>query len=301
MTYPSGATPPNYPPYPLAPQYPQFPQYPQYPAYVQYAPPPAYAPPPPWMPPAAPVQPPPPLRPLDENPRGLAPDRYSRIGAVVAMLLVVCAVVLASVAPLLVNHASGAVPSNWTKIYDAQPASGDGNWQTQNGCEITDRGLHVSQNTSATTTPECNFTPSASRDLTSQGFYFEAVTAPPADVTNLEDPVIAFGVSGSVFAVIFGQDGQFTACTDPCDQSGNSLYTIGIAGSWHTNGFTENTIALLYNATTQQVTVYANGQEAATLTYSAPPASRMLLSVAGSYSGPTEALFTHVRVFSATA
>ena len=165
----------------------------------------------------------------------------------------------------------------------------------QTAVTSTGQGLLVSQDASSTTTPECNFTPSESHDLTSQGFYFEAVTAPPADVADEEDPVMAFGVSGNVLAIFFDQQGAFTLCTDPCKANSSGLYTVGVAGSWHTNGYTQNTIALLYNATSQQVTAFVNGQEVSTVTYSAPPASRLLLSVAGSGYGSANQRALHPR------
>jgi hypothetical protein len=211
---------------------------------------------------------------------------------------VVAAVALASIAPLLVSHSSGAVPSTWAKIYDGQPVTGDGYWQSADGCQSTGQGLLVNRDAGDTTKQECTFTPSESRDLTSQGFYFEAVSAPPADVTVEEDPVLAFGVTGNVLAIFFDQEGAFTMCTDPCESASSNLYAVGVAGSWHTNGFTRNTIALLYNATSQQVTAFVNGQEVSTATFSAPVGSRLLLSVAGSStSAKSAALFTHVRIF----
>ncbi len=294
MTYPNGATPPSSTPsthYPQYPPYPQYPAYPGTPAYPQYAPPPVM-----WAPPVQP--PPPPLRPLEQPPRGFAPDRYARVGAIVAAVVVIVAVALASIAPLLVNHSSGAVPSSWAKIYDGQPTIGDGYWQAADGCRSTSQGLLVSEDANTTTAQQCYFTPSVSRDLTSQGFYFEAVTAPPADVSVEEDPVLAIGVGNDVLAVFFDQEGAFTMCTNPCEEGNGGVYSVGVAGSWHTNGFTQNTIALLYNATSQQVTAFVNGQEVSTVTYNAPASSRLRLSVASSTtSAKSAALFTHVRVF----
>ncbi len=260
--------------------------YPTYPYGAPYGAPygPPWGPPPPPAPPATE----PPLRPLATAPRGVAPDWHARIVGMVFVVLTAAAVVLALVAPLLVNHSAGVVPAGWASVFDGQPNSEL--WQTLAGCDTTSRGLHV---TGSDTAVGCKFAPSVSRDLTSQGFYLEAVTAPPADLTGAEDPVIAFGLQSNVLAVGFNQLGEYTICTNPCDFSA-SVYDVGATIAWHTNGYTANTIAVLYSPDSSQVTVYANGQEVTTVAFAVPASSRLLLTT----DSVGEALYTHVTIYS---
>jgi hypothetical protein len=217
----------------------------------------------------------------------VAPDWHARIIGIVFVALTAVAVVLALVAPQLVNHSAGVVPTGWAKVFDGQPDGGS--WQTLAGCEATSQGLHV---TGSDTTAGCKFAPSVSRDLTSQGFYLEAVTAPPANLMGAEDPVIAFGLQSNVLAVGFNQLGEYTICTNPCDYSA-SVFDVGVTVAWHTNGYTANTVAVLYSPESSQVSVYANGQEVTTVSYAAPAGSRLLLTT----DSVGEALYTHVTIY----
>jgi hypothetical protein len=233
------------------------------------------------------------VRPLATAPRGVAPDWHARIIGMIFVVLTAAAVVLALVAPQLVNHSAGVVPATWAKVYDSQPSGGDGAWKALEGCETTSQGLHV---VGSDTAVGCEFAASVTRDLTSGGFYLETMTAPPGDVATGEDPLLAFDYQSNVLLVGFNQLGEYTICTNPCDLTA-SVYDAGVTVAWHTNGYTPNTIALLYTPNTSQVTLYANGQEVTTVSFSAPASSRLLLSADAS----GEAIYTHVTLYSASA
>lgn len=235
-----------------------------------------------------------PLRPLTTLPRGSFPGRYGTVIALVAIIITLASVALATLAPLLVNHSTGVVPADWSRVYDGG-LSEDGTFEHRSGCSFSSAGLDVDGDLAS---QGCKLSRSVTDDLTSKGFYLEATVAAPASLVSAEEPIIVVGTGNSALLFEFSQEGAYIVCTNPCDlQRGLGIMTIGVSAAWHANGFTPNTIAVRYDLSSEHVTLYINSQEVLTITHQFPLASQIVLAAAPS----GEALYTHLTLYSASA
>ena len=270
-------------------QWPSYPSYQPYPAYQPYQPYPyqPYQP----APPAPEVQPD--EGPLPEPPQGVAPGRYAGIFAIVLGVVCLAALVLAALAPTLSPRAATNVPTTWAKVYDDVIRTGSA-WDTSGDCTPVSGNLDIQ---ASDTSVSCNFKPSESLDVLSQGFYIQAEVAPAARVAGVQLPMITVG-EGQDIKVAFDQEGNYRLCAG----AGSNVCLSDSTIAWHSDGYVPNTIGLLYipGASTSDsgtVTFFANGQEIASKPDTLPSNAPLAL---GAATGG-EALFTHVTLYLASA
>lgn len=231
--------------------------------------------------------------PLAPAPSGWWPSTLARVVAIVLGVLTVAALVLGALAPTLAPQSRSTVPSDWTKVYDAAPRD-DSKWSTNSGCTVNGRGMDA---VGTSTGARCEFASSAARDLVSRGFYIEATLVAAGSVEGNQQPAIIIGSDNAVTAA-FDQSGNYVLCTNSvsmscANQSGASGSTI----AWHADGYVGNTIGLRYLPATEELTLYANGQQIATQTGTVPSGSPLALGALVH----SEALFTHVTIYAASA
>ena len=132
------------------------------------------------------------------------------------------------------------------------------------------------------------------RGCTAEGLKF----ASPATLAGVEEPIIVVGTENSALLFRFDQEGVYIVCTQPCDlQRERGILSLGLTAAWHAYGFTPNTIAIRYDATAEQVTLYVNSQEVRTIPYRVDVGAQIVL--AADKGG--EALYTHFTLYSASA
>ena len=279
-------------PNPQAPAYPPAytPYGPAHPYYYGYAPYPAYYAPWSWYPPQPPVQPPTPAE------RAASPQASRIIRVVVGVVLALAT--LASVALASVGQSSAQqVPSpasvGYTAYYNVRLVSDPGSWDTHS-CAFEQGGLHAREQSGAPSL--CAFLPSASQDLTSQGFFLDVVVGPAAAVPTEQEPCIVLGNTSDTpdLSLTFDQQGNYVLDTAPqgtyCSlSSSGGLPVTRAAFAWHTDAEVANRISLLYlpNAT-EDLIVYVNGQEVTQTTWSAARFETIYLGAAAG----GEAIFT---------
>lgn len=252
-----------------------------------------YPPQAPW---AMPIPPAPPLPapvtseegPAPRAPKGIVPNRYALIVAVVIVTITVAAMVLAVIGPALVPSASSAIPSGWAKVYDAN-LTDDGNWLTPVGCSFTTNGLDV-QAPSTPAASGCAFSPSQNGDLTSQGVLVRVALAPAASVRGNQVPAITLNFEGAPVTFSINQEGQFELCLPDGSLTCHSDATV----AWHEDGFVANTMALRY--VNGIVTGYANDQQIIERSVNVLGLGRATISLAATRGN--EALFTHATIYS---
>lgn len=248
-----------------------------------------YPPQAPWVMPAPPTPPAPVTSeegPAPRAPRGLAPNRYALIVAIVIVAITVTAMVLAVIGPALASSASSAIPGGWTKVYDAN-LTDDGNWLTPVGCSFTATGLDA-QAPSTPAASGCTFSSSQNGDLTSQGVLVRVALAPAASVRGNQVPAITLDFQGAPVTFSINQEGQFDLCLPDGSLTCHSDETV----AWHEDGFVANTIALRY--VNGIVTGYANDQQI--IERSVNVSGRATISLAATRGN--EALFTHATIYS---
>ena len=290
-----------YNPYAQYPQYPQY-QYPQYPGYSPYAYP-GYAP---YAPPAAPAA---------GNgatgttggasgattqvaAKGRRPGLYALIFGVTLTVLLVAVIALAAVAPSLRTSETGAIPQGWTRVYDANLTTGnDGRWDQSNGCSSQPDGLEAGGPTSDSTGGVCIFEPSATTDLTSQGFLLNVTLAAPNNVPGDQQPVINVGATTYVTV---NQQGTYDICASQCDTTTpGSIYATGSTSAWHEDGFVGNTIGVELSADGSTLTLFVNGVEVTSVSISVTSSSPTVIAI-GALQG-AQAIFTHATLYSGSA
>jgi hypothetical protein len=248
--------------------------YPYYPVYVQ----------PPTQKPREQEEPP-----VERAPRGLWSDGVAMWLAVASVIITVLAVALASVAPSLGLRTANAVPSDWTKVLDGGIAADA--WRLNVGCSLTDQGMDV---VGSGHDAICLYTRSTTGDLTSHGFFIEVRVAPAGTVQGSQEPLIQIGNTAMGVSGVFTQSGQYALCTgvssDSCIQ-GNTI-------AWHSDSYIANSMGLRYVADGNggRVTLFANGQEVASVAATIAPGSPISLGAAAD----SEAVFTHATLYSAT-
>jgi hypothetical protein len=239
----------------------------------------------PWAMPAPPAPAPSEEGPAPRAPRGVAPNRYALIVAIVIVTITVAAMVLAVIGPALASSGPSPIPSGWARVYDAS-LTNDGSWDAGADCSYATNGLDVRGG--ANVRNACVFGRSEGNDLTSAGVYVQASVVPAASVPGNQVPAIAlvFNDSRAFFAV--NQEGQYELCL-PGD---GSLCPTGATVAWHEDGFVANTLALRY--ANGILTGYANGQVVAERPADLSSKATIVLSA----TRGDEALFTHATIYS---
>lgn len=248
-----------------------------------------YPPQAPWAMPAPP--PPAPMTseegPAPRAPKGVAPDRYALIVAIVLIAITVAAMVLTVIGPALAPSASSAIPSGWAQVYDASITS-DGTWENSSaGCAFTPDGLDVSAGSGASTSG-CAFHASRDRDLTSQGVFVRASVAPAASVRGNQVAAITLVFANGTVTFAVDQEGQYELCLP----DGSSMCHSDTTVAWHEDGFVANTLALRY--INGIVTGYANGQQIVERSVDLTGQATISLDT----TRGNEALFTHATIYS---
>lgn len=251
----------------------------------------------PFAPAPSPPSPPAPVdgQPLRERPKSFFTGRFGLIFGLVASVVSVLAVVLASSGPLMVNHAS--VPSGMTKVYDGTPNDST-TWSSIEGCSQAQNGLDVTSSNQH----GCQFLPSGNADLLSQGFYLSLTLAPDASVTDAQVPLVALG--NNIF-VAFDQAGTYLICTGTCDTFSGDTRVSGSASAWHTDGYTPNTFTLIYQPGADNgrdaLVLFVNGQQAHMVDLSVASGADLVLAATEPAQGePGEAIYTHVTLYSSS-
>lgn len=227
--------------------------------------------------------------PEERAPRGLWSDGVTMWLAIASVVITVLAVALASVAPSLGLRTANAVPSDWTKVLDGGIAADA--WRLNVGCSLTDQGMDA---VGSSHDAICLYTRSTTGDLTSRGFFIEVRVAPAGTVQGNQEPLIQIGNTAMGVSGVFTQSGQYALCTgvssDSCIQ-GNTI-------AWHSDSFIANSMGLRYVADGNggRVTLFANGQEVASVAATIAPGSPISLGAAAD----SEAVFTHATLYSAT-
>lgn len=235
--------------------------------------------------------------PAEKAPHGLWPDRFSLVfGAVVAAATLV-ALVLGIIAPALGPGTAPVVPSGWTTVFDGAPRD-DGTWGNGSGCAFVSTGMDVTD-ASGNQPQVCRYNPSATSDLTSQGFAVEVQLAPAAKVQGNQRPLISVGGDADGGFVTIDQNGMYTLCRYSQDsQDSTCLPTSTVA--WHGDSYVSNTLAVRYLPDTGgggSLVFFANGQEVTTLAMNLNPGAAFGIGA----DANSEALITHVAVYSASS
>jgi hypothetical protein len=217
------------------------------------------------------------------------------IFGLVAIILTVATIALASAAPFFVNHS--AIPGGMTKIYDSVPNDTSA-WSGADGCSVVSNGLDVSSDARE----GCQFLPSESADLLSQGFYLNVTLAPDASVTNAQEPVVALGNDAFV---AFDQTGAYLICTGSCDPFGGDTRVSAYSSAWHTDGYTPNSFSLVYQPGADNghdaLVLFINGQQTRVVDLSLAGGADLVLAAAEPAQGQRgEAIFTHITLYSAS-
>lgn len=213
---------------------------------------------------------------------------FAVIFTLLAVLLTAGAVALATYAGQQTATGQDAAPSGWSQVYDASLATPDSNWDTTQGCQFSNGGLLVQSSA------VCQFLPSTTQDLTSQGFLLRLTIAPSADIVNDLEPFVVLGNSDYIGVT---SSGQYSLCdTASCSASGQ-VHVQGTTIDWHADVFVTNTMAVKYDAQAGQVTLYLNGVQVA----SGPLAVGSSAAIGLATSSTGEALFTHATLYSGSA
>ena len=221
---------------------------------------------------------------------GLWSGRFSIVFAAMTITVTVAAVVLAALAPALATRPGVTPPAGFTQVYDAN-LSDDGKWEHAAPCIFTARGLDVSGGADGAA---CVFQPSATNDLTSQGFWLQATVAPAASVAGAVEPVILIGDNE---VIVFDQVGAYAIlCADTSIPGAIIVCAEGTTTAWHTNAFVGNTITVSYDAGASLLTLFANDQQVTSITLTM--GSQASLALGAGAGG--EALFTHATIYSAS-
>lgn len=253
----------------------------------------APAPLPPAPPPAPPAVD---GQPLAQRPKSFFAGRFGLIFGLVVVILSVVAIALASSGPLFVNHS--AVPAGMTRVYDGVP-NDSGAWSAADGCSQAQSGLDVKSSNHH----GCQFLPSESADLLSQGFYLSITLAPDASVTNEQVPLVALG--NDVF-VAFDQTGTYLICTGACGTLSSDTRVSASTSAWHTDGYTPNTFSIVYQPGADNgqdaLVLFANGQQVRTVDLRVPSGADLVLAATESPQGAAgEAIYTHVTLYTAAS
>ena len=230
-------------------------------------------------------------QPLAESARGLWPSRFGKVFGVGAIALTLAGLLLAGLAPQLASHAPSGAPAGWTTLYDGTPSDSAG-WDAAAGCTFSHSGLDV---VGADGSNGCGYVPSQQHDLLSQGFELSVALAPDGAVKLAQDPQIALTGGGSALYIVLNQAGEYIMCEDQC-QPGGGVYVVGLSDSWHTDGYTPNSITLRYLPADDSLTLYTDSQEVRSLHVSLPVQPALAL---GADSGG-EAMYTHATLYSAS-
>ena len=235
-------------------------------------------------------------QPLAQRPKSFFTGRFGLIFGLVVVVLTVAAIALASVGPLFVNHS--AIPAGMTKVFDGVPNDSSA-WRAADGCSLVANGLDVESSTRT----GCQFVPSKNADLLSQGFYLSVTLAPDASVTNAQEPVVAF--SNDEY-VALDQSGAYLICTGTFDRLGNNICVSDYSSAWHTDGYTPNTITLVYQLGADNgqdaLVLFINGQQAHMVDLSLSSGAELVLAAAEPSQGQRgEAIYTHVTFYTASS
>lgn len=225
--------------------------------------------------------------PAPQGAHGMWMGRYSLVFAVVTVAVTLAAVCLAILGPALAQHlTTGPGGSGLTQVFDTRLTDGT-DWDNTNGCAFSPAGLDVSSSAGYTL---CQYQPSVSNDLTSEGFWFQVTVAPAASIQGQETAAISAGGAN----VVLTQQGSFTVCEASQQLCGVGATTAsGSTDAWHTDAYVANTIAIRYIKDTSSLTVYVNGQQIAAL-----PASAISGPVVLGTTPGAEALYTHAVLYS---
>jgi hypothetical protein len=213
--------------------------------------------------------------------RGLWPDQYSAVFALLAVIVTVAAIAFAIYAP----QRAATAPQGFAKVVDG-PITTDQNWSLPTGCSLVADGLHVEGNAGGAA---CVFQPSDASDLTSQGFWLEVTVAPANIVPGRVNPVV---VVGTDIEIGFDDQGAYEICF-----TGSTGCAQGTASSWHSDSFVRNKIAVRYLRDAQTITVFANGREVVSQSVLIQQQDGIALGAATNAS----AIFTHIALYTASA
>ncbi len=213
--------------------------------------------------------------------------------AVVTVVATIGALALAAAAPSLASSAPAPRSTGLAQVYNMRLIDDPSNWDVGHGCTFEQGGLHATQ---ADTASLCAFLPSQQSNLTGSGFYLTTTVGPAAAVSGQQEPCIALQGDGGYFSLAFNQTGGFEL-SDNADQPCVLQGATGVLPetvAWHADGLTPNVISLHYIAESNQMLVYVNGQEIASvvMTHAAP----QQISLGASGSG--EAVFTSFALYS---
>jgi hypothetical protein len=254
-------------PYPPPAQHPGYAPYGPYYPYYPYAPYPAYYVP--WYPPQPLVQPPTPVE------RAASP----RVGRVIRQVLgvVLALVTLGSVALAAAGQSSAQLaPSpasvGYTLTYSSRSANDQNQWDGST-CVLEQGGLHARELPNAPSL--CAFRPSESQDVTSLGFFLDAVVGPAAAVPSEQEPCVVLrnASSATELSLTFDQQGNYVLDTAPAGTDCSLSSSTGLpvttgTFAWHTDGEVANRISLLYMPNADQnLILYVNGQQVAQTTW----------------------------------
>jgi hypothetical protein len=223
---------------------------------------------------------------------------FAPVLAIIFVVVTAGAVALATYAPQTLPANADAAPSGWTQVYNTSLASDDGQWSKPDGCQFANGGLDI-QNGAV-----CEFQPSKALDLTSQGFLIKATVAPDADIGGNEDltpRILLDDGSTTVDAGLVNPGGaanlgDYEICIAPTGSSTCATQVQGGTIYWHGDDFVANTLAVKYDSSANQVTLYINDQQVATANVTLGQSTIAL----GSPSN-REALFTHATLYSSSA
>ena len=235
-------------------------------------------------------------QPMAPRPAG---SRYRVIFGAALTAATILALIVAFVSSDFRQRASSALPTSWTRVYNADLTSSDtGAWDETEGCSITAKGLDASP-TSADDAI-CGFTPSLKQDVTANGFYFVTTLAPAADVQSFARSIILIGdfsassgQAGNSVNFIVGQDGSYVLCDSGCSQLNSRIYESGGLAAWHGDPEVANTVAVKVSPDHSALTIYVNDQEVATV---APQLGSQPAIALGAPIGD-EAIFTHAALY----
>ena len=266
MTYPTYPTPPTYqaPPYPANGGYNPWRSYEQAAANAEATPEP-------------------------KSPRGFWTGRYGLVFAIVSICVTLVALVLAIAGPSFAQRVTSPGGNGLTQVFDGSLRD-NGQWDNTDSCYFSSSGLDVS---SSSDYAQCQYKPSANNDLTSQGFSLQVTIAPAATVTG--EQIVVVSAAGAT--VEMTQGGAFTVCEGselPCPLDTRTTST-GETVAWHTDAYVANTIAIRYNPGDSRITVFANGQQFASV-----PAGQTSGAISLGTAPGGEALYTHAALYSAS-
>jgi hypothetical protein len=226
-------------------------------------------------------------------------SRYTRIFAIALSVVTIAALAVAYFSSDFHQSGSSALPASWSQAYSADlTTTNDGAWDESQGCRLTALGLDAAA--PSATDALCVFQPSVNGSVTSAGFFFTAKLAPAANVPSFARAILSIGpidaASASASASVrftVGQDGSYTLCDGVCGATGGGIYLHGGLASWHGDALVPNTIAVKVTPTHDTLTIFANGQEVATVN---PQLGAQPAIVLGAPAG-SEAIFSQATLY----